>query len=143
MPMTIAEMKGKLWPESVHDRSEDLLTSDVFGTMHFVSDAVPFFVWLAQAVSVFGTERTLATILPTQAFATVQIRFWPRLQNRRKPDVAILASNPAFKRVSGIIYIAVICVPAISLHQRARIHRQHAHECLPFDFAPSQLDCLH
>jgi hypothetical protein len=91
--MTIAEIKGKLSPDRVHDRSEDLLTSDVFGTMQFVSDPSPFLAWLGQAVFVFDAERTLATMLPIDAPATTQMRFWPRFANRREPDVAILAEG--------------------------------------------------
>ena len=40
--MSVAEISGKLSPANVTDKSEDLLTSDVFGTMHFVEDKEPF-----------------------------------------------------------------------------------------------------
>jgi hypothetical protein len=88
--MTIAEIQGKLSRERLHERSEDLLTADAFGTMYFVSDVTPFLAWLAQAVLVLKPERTLGTILPAQAVAGVKMRFWPRLGNGREPDVAIL-----------------------------------------------------
>lgn len=65
--MSIAEIKGKLSPSRVHDRSEDFLTSDVFGTKDFVSDANPFLARgdrplsgpLTGTLEIFGSDREL------------------------------------------------------------------------------------
>lgn len=51
--MTIAELHGKLSsssPESITDRMEDLLTSDVFGTMKYAGVDCGFLDWLHTAV---------------------------------------------------------------------------------------------
>src|SRR5215471_15273806 len=93
--MTLAELHGKLSPDregGLHDRSEDLLTSDVFGTMRYVEGRFGFLDWLASAESplVFiGRGHQLGNILPPANVENVTFAFWPALRNGREPDVAL------------------------------------------------------
>ncbi len=51
--MTIAELHGKLSstrPASINDRLEDLLTSDVFGTMKYAGWENGFLNWIQQSI---------------------------------------------------------------------------------------------
>jgi hypothetical protein len=91
--MGVAEISGKLSPANINDRSEDLLTSDVFGTMHFVEDKEPFLRWLSTAVCASIPETTPLSLPPMSATSTVTLRFWPRLDNGREPDLAILIEH--------------------------------------------------
>jgi len=64
--MTIAELHGKLNPErpaGAHERMEDLLTSDVFGTMKYVGWQYGFMNWLRSAQSPDG-KYYAADVLP-------------------------------------------------------------------------------
>ncbi len=93
--MTIAELHGKLSPDregGLHDRLEDLLTSDVFGTMRYVDGGFGFLDWLTSAVSPIvshGLGHRLGDIMPPTEVAKVAFAFWPMLGNGREPDVAL------------------------------------------------------
>lgn len=90
--MTIAEIHGKLRvksPGGVSERLEDLLTSDVFGTMKYVGYQTGFIDWLRSVTS--PIDNTMAKdLLPVDSeIHQVHFDFWPTLQNRRKPDLVI------------------------------------------------------
>jgi hypothetical protein len=94
--MSIAELYGKLSPDdqrSAYDTMEDLLTSDVFGTMLYAGWQSTFHSWLASAQCApgLGTDSSIERFLPAADEITgVAYAFWPRLPNNREPDVAIL-----------------------------------------------------
>jgi hypothetical protein len=95
--MTLAELHGKLspdHPEAIRDRLEDLLTSDVFGTMRYAGWECGFLNWLLQAQA--ATPRSpvsLRELLASDAIERVEIAFWPTLPNGREPDVALLIQH--------------------------------------------------
>jgi hypothetical protein len=94
--MTIAELRGKLSPDregGVYERLEDLLTSDVFGTMQYLGGGSGFASWLASAVrpaSQGGVVSRLGDIVPPDKIHSIRFAFWPTLRNGREPDVALL-----------------------------------------------------
>lgn len=88
--MSIAELRGKLSPESAHDRMEDLLTSDAFGTMYYVGWHEGFRNWLYEANSTGGTTQSMQQFLGASSGQQVFFAFWPRMPNRKEPDVALL-----------------------------------------------------
>lgn len=93
--MTIAELKGKLSPDSPNgasDRMEDLLTSDVFGTMRYVGFEKGFIDWIVQAQSapVSPASEPIPDFFKGRLIETVRYSFWPTLPNGREPDVALL-----------------------------------------------------
>src|ERR1017187_10050323 len=90
--MSIAELHGKLSPgdpQGAHDGMEDLLTSDVFGTMLYAGWQPAFARWLAQAQFVPGCDPStcIADFLPSDNGADIAYSVWPRLPNNREPDV--------------------------------------------------------
>ena len=93
--MTIAEIHGKLSPDrpyGCHERMEDLLTSDVFGTMRYLGGSDGFFDWLrtAEAPSVPQVRTVPPEVIPQSGVRAVHFVFWPTLPNGREPDVALL-----------------------------------------------------
>jgi len=99
--MTIAELHGKLAPhrpQGAHERLEDLLTSDVFGTMKYVGLECGFLEWLGSAVEVsldhetpMQMAGTLSDVLPAAAhISSTEFRFWPTLPNGREPDLLLV-----------------------------------------------------
>lgn len=92
--MTIAELHGKLAADRAggYEYSEDLLTSDVFGTMRYASWECGFLDWLlrAQAAPFDPLPPAIETVLRPAALFEVEYRFWPRLSNGREPDLALL-----------------------------------------------------
>jgi hypothetical protein len=93
--MTLAELHGKLSPENAdacHDRLEDLLTSDVFGTMRYAGGSLGFLDWLHTAEPPpFSAAETppMRDLLPGSEFQAVSFAFWPKLANARELDVAL------------------------------------------------------
>jgi hypothetical protein len=96
--MSFAELRGKLSPESATDRSEDLLTSDVFGTIHFVGAAKPFVEWLASSSPVLDQKLDAVEALIPSPVRSIDVLFWPRLPNGREPDVALLLAHEDGRR---------------------------------------------
>jgi hypothetical protein len=90
--MTIAELHGKLNPDrpsTAHERMEDLLTSDVFGTMNYVGWEYGFVDWLRSASSRDG-KSCVGNMLPVNDLILgAQFLFWPRLKNGCEPDLLI------------------------------------------------------
>ncbi|HEV8597300.1 MAG TPA: hypothetical protein VGR23_06220 [Candidatus Dormibacteraeota bacterium] len=94
--MTLAELHGKLSPETVDDRLEDLLTSDVFGTMRYAGWDVGFGSWMktARSPSKWATASPRISELLPDTITDVHYTFWPRLPNGREPDVGLLLPHP-------------------------------------------------
>jgi hypothetical protein len=94
--MSIAEIYGKLSPDNprgAHEGMEDLLTSDVFGTMLYVGWQPVFHAWMseAQCAPSLSPGSSFAQYLPaSEDIRNVAYSFWPRLPNNREPDVALL-----------------------------------------------------
>ncbi len=100
--MTIAELHGKLNPErpqGVSERMEDLLTSDVFGTMKYAGWDKGFIDWIkkAEAAPVSPTAPPITSLFGTRGISQVDYRFWPVLTNRREPDLALLVTIESHK----------------------------------------------
>lgn len=90
--MTIAELYGKLSPDA-NERTEDLLTSDVFGTMRYAGWSNGFLEWLLEAEvppMLRGSTNPIWKVIPVSNVKMVHVSFWPRLPNGREPDVALL-----------------------------------------------------
>ena len=93
--MTIAELHGKLAPDrpgGAHELMEDLLTSDVFGTMKYAGWEHGFADWLlsAQVPPIEPGPPPISTYLAHSTIRHIAYSFWPRLKNNREPDVALL-----------------------------------------------------
>src|SRR5437762_2965428 len=92
--MTVAELHGKLStsnPARLHDRLEDLLTSDVFGTMKYVGWQFGFLDWIYSAEAATpGQPQNLSSLIPAQGLQQIRFCFWPTLPNGREPDLALL-----------------------------------------------------
>ncbi len=87
--MTIAELEGKLSRKgsNAHERFEDLLTSDVFGTFLYTQKWDVLGQWLCKAENMNG--KTLRDRFPDlQSPESVRIDFWPTSE-RREPDVVL------------------------------------------------------
>lgn len=91
--MSIAEIHGKLSPETVNDRMEDLLTSDVFGTMYYAGWEKGFRDWLLEAQPVRTSGNTLGQFIGSSPVEEVLFSFWPTLPNDKEPDVALLLKS--------------------------------------------------
>ena len=91
--MTIAELHGKLTEGRAggYEYMEDLLTSDVFGTMRYAGWECGFLDWLlrAKAAPVDPFPPPIETMLRPSALLGVEVCFWPRLVNGREPDLAL------------------------------------------------------
>lgn len=90
--MTIAELHGKLNPErpsGAHERMEDLLTSDVFGTMKYAGWQNGFMNWLRSAISCNGKFYATEFLPEDDLISNVYFAFWPTLSNNREPDLLI------------------------------------------------------
>lgn len=90
--MTIAELHGKLNPDrpnGAHERMEDLLTSDVFGTMKYVGWQHGFINWLRSAQSPDGKYFAEDVLPVDDIIKCARFMFWPLLKNNREPDVLI------------------------------------------------------
>lgn len=98
LAMTIAELHGKLSStgSNAHDRREDLLTSDVFGTLRYLpprSGIIPF-LCLAMEKTAPQSARDLND-MDDEAIA-VRYGFWPHGRaTGREPDVVIEISTPS------------------------------------------------
>ena len=93
--MTIAELHGKLnplRPQGVSERMEDLLTSDVFGTMKYAGSDNGFIDWIkkAEPAPIFPTAPPISTLFGAGGLSKVYYKFWPILKNGREPDLALL-----------------------------------------------------
>ncbi len=89
--MTIAELHGKLSPKRPgghYERMEDLLTSDVFGSMKYAGWERGFLGWIRSAQDPWKSEEKAETVFPCDDdIAYVEFRFWPTLKKGREPDL--------------------------------------------------------
>lgn len=93
--MTIAELYGKLSTShsaSISERLEDLLTSDVFSTMKYAGWNKGFVDWLlkAQPAPILPPSPSIKQYFSSNQISKVDYSFWPKLKNKREPDVALL-----------------------------------------------------
>jgi len=93
--MTIAELHGKLnplRPQGVSERMEDLLTSDVFGTMKYAGWDNGFIDWIkkAEPAPISPTAPPISSLFGKGRVSQVYYKFWPILSNGREPDLALL-----------------------------------------------------
>ena len=100
--MTIAELHGKLSPDQpggVHDRMEDLLTSDVFGTMKYAGWQYGFIHWLlkAQPAPIQPALPLINAFIHINKITHIEYSFWPKLKNNREPDLALLFCFDLYK----------------------------------------------
>jgi len=96
--MTIAELHGKLSasnPNGAFERMEDLLTSDVFGTMKYVSWENGFIDWLLKSehAPIYPNSFPIQSYLIKSEIKSFEYSFWPRLKNNREPDLAMCVVN--------------------------------------------------
>ncbi|MGH7136841.1 MAG: hypothetical protein ACREHD_13965, partial [Pirellulales bacterium] len=77
---------------SISDRMEDLLTSDVFGTMRYAGVECGFLDWLHTAAPMPFTAdlSAIRDLIPAQNLRGVLLAFWPKLPNGREPDLILL-----------------------------------------------------
>lgn len=90
--MLQAELHGKLSnnrPETIHDRLEDILTSNVFGALRYLPPEKGLLAFLMTARNRRG-ERI--QVIPQ--FETVEWWFWPRLRNGTEPDLLLILRSP-------------------------------------------------
>ena len=88
--MTIAEIRGKLSSSgsNIHDRNEDLLTSDVFGCLRYLPFDEGCRAILTQAQRCFGCNADTKKLCIDPIDKDVKFHFWRRL-GRSEPDVLI------------------------------------------------------
>jgi len=91
--MTIAELHGKLAPKrpgGFYERMEDLLTSDVFGTMKYAGWEQGFMDWLRSAQRPWESGKNAEELFPNNKdIKEVCYQFWPILRNGKEPDLLI------------------------------------------------------
>lgn len=93
--MTIAELHGKLSPDrplGVSERMEDLLTSDIFGTMKYAGWNNGFIDWFlcAEPATVMPSPLPITQYFDKRDILSIKFKFWPTLTNNREPDLALL-----------------------------------------------------
>ena len=105
--MTIAELHGKLSPKRAggfYERMEDLLTSDVFGTMKYAGWEHGFLEWLKSAREPWGKCVNASLVLPNNDdILYAEYFFWPTLKNGRKPDLLI-----GFHQKDGRVALVIV-----------------------------------
>jgi hypothetical protein len=114
--MTIAELHGKLAPKRTggfYERMEDLLTSDVFGTMKYAGWEAGFLNWLRSATAPMENFRTASLILPKdEEISFAEYRFWPTLKSGREPDLLIAIHQKSSKLALIIIEAKYLSGPS-------------------------------
>lgn len=85
--MTIAEIYGKLTP---YEALEDLLTSDVFGTLKYLLPAEGLIPFLEKAVP-FCDQKAQPHVFGN--ISSAKYFFWPRSLEFRKPDLIIILTK--------------------------------------------------
>jgi hypothetical protein len=79
--MYVAELRGKL--SASHERSEDILTSNVFSFLKYAKRSV----YLKRFLSLIGVELT------DEELQEVEFVFWPTYEDGTEPDVVLLARD--------------------------------------------------
>jgi hypothetical protein len=102
--MTIAEIHGKLIPSrTFHERAEDLLTADVFGTMKYAGWRCGFMDWLRSAEAAFQDCRPDSALPANEVIKEIEYRFWPTLGNGFEPDLLLTIR----KKTGGAVLVMV------------------------------------
>lgn len=95
--MTIAELHGKLAPKRPgghFERMEDLLTSDVFGTMKYAGWDCGFLDWIRFAQDPWDPEKKADKYIPSDNdILFIDYLFWPTLKKGREPDLLMVIHN--------------------------------------------------
>jgi hypothetical protein len=103
-----AELRGLLsqaHPESIHDRIENILTSNVFGIFSYLDPNEALLPFLRTA-----SDAGLKPMEVPERCVRVLWRFWPRLQRDKIPDVLLVIESPEVDYVIAIE--AKYCRPA-------------------------------
>lgn len=100
--MIFAELRGKLGPNAANadDRSEDLLTSTVFGLLRYISPNEGLLAILRKAKRLELCGNSLAALhreawLDTPRVDSFNIEFWPTIGERSEPDILIRLKDSA------------------------------------------------
>ena len=110
--MTVAELHGKLSASgsNVHDRLEDLLTSDIFGNARYLPGVLAIWDLLRTARRATIDNGLLEMGETLEAFASgdvvhstmhYDVRFWPQL-TRSEPDVLATWAHATGRFLSAI-----------------------------------------
>ena len=114
--MTIAELKGKLSPhreQGLHDRMEDLLTSDVFGAMKYAGWQYGFYRWLRSAEDPYDPARNAGEALPKpQDIRDIHFEFWPTLRSGNEPDLMLGIETTADRETLMMIEVKYLSGPS-------------------------------
>jgi len=95
-----AELRGLLsqaHPESIHDRIENILTSNVFGIFSYLDPNEALLPFLRTA-----SDAGLKPMEVPERCVRVLWRFWPRLQRGKIPDVLLVIESPEVDYVIAI-----------------------------------------
>lgn len=97
--MIIAELRNKLSGDGIGltDRSEDLLTSTVFGLLRYLPADAVLFRWLRGAKPLVDGGRPLIAGDAVEA----RLEFWPRVREREM-DLSLVARGPSGEEIVGI-----------------------------------------
>ena len=114
--MTIAELHGKLSPKRAggfYERIEDLLTSDVFGTMKYAGWEYGFLDWLRSARGPTENCISATLVFPSdEEMSHADYQFWPMLKNGREPDLLIALHQKSGKLVLIIVEAKYLSGPS-------------------------------
>ena len=96
--MVRAELANKIRPDTDITRSEDILTSIVFGSLRYLNPYELLIPFLSKSVQAFD-KAMLGSILNNRIpFDSVKYYFWPKFENGKEPDMVILFDNSRKKR---------------------------------------------
>ena len=127
--MTIAELHGKISSSgaNLHERLEDLLTSDVFGTLLYAEAWDVLSRWLARGVNVDGGRLGEEISFEAGPPAQVQMAFWPQGGALgREPDVVLRLDFAGGTRYG-------LCVEAKYLSPKSNFAAEHQEQQEPGD----------
>ncbi|MBZ4686838.1 MAG: hypothetical protein PWQ96_1302 [Clostridia bacterium] len=86
--MTIAEINGKLNPQSPSVlNSEDILTSDFFGTIKYLKPEKLLIPFLKRSINVSNEKIAINKI------TDFKIYFWPKFFQNREPDIVLVLNR--------------------------------------------------
>lgn len=91
-----AELRGKLGSDAsrAHERSEDLLTSAMFGRLRYLRPEIGLFPIIAAARQVEISDSHLSVKrrrdwISLDQVCSYDVEFWPRLGGRAEPDILV------------------------------------------------------
>jgi hypothetical protein len=109
--VSIAVIHGKLspqHPENISDRSEDLLTSSIFGGFRYLGWHLGLIDWLKDSQPIWGggDDPWIGAI------KHIAYSFWPRLKNGREPDLALLILFDQLRSLVVVIEVKYLSGPS-------------------------------